>query len=75
MKLKTNLRIKKSAYIRHKIQKHHTRRLDNYISIQSRLVQKYTFTFFEKVKVNLTFFKNIFVQVKYSLLDKSIIKL
>jgi len=35
-----------------------------------RLVQKYTFTFFEKVKVNLTFFKNIFVQVKYTLLDK-----
>jgi len=32
--------------------------------ITPRLVQKYTFTFFEKVKVNFTFFKNIFVQVK-----------
>jgi len=34
------------------------------------VVQKYTFTFFEKVKVNFTFFKNIFVQVKYTLLDQ-----
>jgi len=37
-----------------------------------RLVQKYTFTFFEKVKVYFTFFKNIFVQVKFTLLDQKI---
>jgi len=35
-----------------------------------RLVQKYTFTFFEKVKVNFTFFKKYIIQVKYTLLDQ-----